>query len=113
MIFFLDFKFPIQLSKDRRRQLTFRSSNFVIVAGQLYNKGIGQVLQRCVPKHKKRWVILEANQRILRGHQAMEVTKRKILQARLWWPTMSKYVYNIVKQCDMCQRIGMLDRRPR
>jgi hypothetical protein len=43
-----------------------------------------------------------------RGHFVMEITQRKILDARYWWPTMYKDVYDYCKFCDACVRIGGL-----
>ena len=104
--FIMDYSFPQQWSKDRKRRLALRSRDFTIIAGQLYKKGIDQVCRRCVSEHEKIGVLKEAHQGITGGHQAAEITKRKILQAGLWWPTMSKDAHLFVKNCDLCQRLG-------
>jgi hypothetical protein len=40
-----------------------------------------------------------------KGHFATEITQRKILDARYWWPTMYKDVDDYCKSYDACQRI--------
>jgi hypothetical protein len=44
----------------------------------------------------------------LGGHFANEITHRKILNARYWWPIMNKNVHDYYKSCDACQRTGGL-----
>ena len=104
--FIMDYSFPHQWSRDKKRRLALRSRDFTIIAGQLYKKGIDQICRRCVPKHEKIGILKEAHQGITKGHQAAEITKRKILQAGLWWPTLSKDAHFFIKNCDLCQRLG-------
>jgi hypothetical protein len=40
----------------------------------------------------------------LRRHFAIEITQRKILDARYWWPTMYRDVHDYCKSYDACQR---------
>ena len=101
--FIMEYSFPPQWSKDKKRRLALRSKDFTIIAGQLYKRGIDQICRICVPEHEKNGILMEAHQGITGGHQAAEITKRKILQAGLWWPTMSKDAYFFTKNCDLCQ----------
>jgi hypothetical protein len=39
----------------------------------------------------------------LRGHFAIEITQRKILDAKYWWPTMYKDVHDYCRSYDACQ----------
>jgi hypothetical protein len=41
-----------------------------------------------------------------RGHFTIEITKRKILDAGYWWPTLYRDVNDYHISCDACQRIG-------
>ena len=111
--FIMDYSFPHQWSRDKKRRLALRSRDFTIIAGQLYKKGIDQICRRCVPEHEKNGILMEAHQGITGGHQAAEITKRKILQAGLWWPTMSKDAHFFTKNCDLCQRLGQPTDRDR
>ena len=49
---------------------------------------------------------MEAHQAISGGLFSGEVTTRKIWQASLWWPPISKDTTKVAKECDLCQRIG-------
>ena len=111
--FIMDYSFPHQWSRDKKRRLALRSRDFTIIAGQLYKRGIDQICRRCVPEHEKNGILMEAHQGIAGGHQAAEITKRKVLQAGLWWPTLSKDAYFFTKNCDLCQRLGQPTDRDR
>ena len=39
----MDYSFPHQWSRDKKRRLALRSRDFTIIAGQLYKKGIDQI----------------------------------------------------------------------
>lgn len=75
---------------DKRRLLALRSIYFTIIAGQLYKKGLDQIIGRCVLEHEKQGVLQEAHKGNTRGHEGKEGTVRKVLQARLWWPILSR-----------------------
>ncbi len=44
----------------------------------------------------------------LGGHFTTEIIKKKILDARCWWPTLYRDVNDYCICCDACQRIGRL-----
>ena len=48
----------------------------------------------------------EAHAGISGGHYDGKETVRKILQARLWWPTVHMDTSKYSRDCDKCQRIG-------
>jgi hypothetical protein len=50
----------------------------------------------------------ELHERPLGRHFVIEITQRKILDARYWWPTMYKDVHNYYRSYDACQRTGGL-----
>jgi hypothetical protein len=42
------------------------------------------------------------------GHFVVDITKKKILDVRYWWPTLFKDTHDFYKSCDSCQKIGGL-----
>jgi hypothetical protein len=50
----------------------------------------------------------ELHERPSRGDFAIEIMKRKILDARYWWPTIYRDMHDYCKSCDACQQIGGL-----
>ncbi len=53
-------------------------------------------------------VMKELHEGPSRGHFAIEITQRKILDARYWWPTMYRNMHDYYKSYDACQKIGGL-----
>ena len=76
--FLMDYQFPNQWCKDKRRQLALRSKKFTVIAGQLSKKGINQVFRICVPEHEKMGILQEAHQGIAGGHSEKEDIMRKL-----------------------------------
>ena len=52
------------ISKNKKKKLALRSKTFLIIAGVLYEKGIDQVIRRCVPDFEQGVVLKEAHQGI-------------------------------------------------
>jgi len=42
------------------------------------------------------------------GHFTTNITAKKILDARYWWPTLFKDTHDFCKSCDRCQKIRSL-----
>ncbi len=49
-------------------------------------------------------VMKELHEGPSKGHFAMEIMQRKILDAKYWWPTMYMDVHDYYRSCDACQR---------
>ncbi len=43
-----------------------------------------------------------------RGHFVIELTQKKILDDKHWWPTMYKDIHDYCRSYDACQKIGGL-----
>ena len=65
---------------NNQKQLALRSQEYLVIAWQLYKKGIDQVLRCCVLEHEKVAVLQEAHQEVFEGHYAVaKATKHWIL----------------------------------
>lgn len=51
-------------------------------------------------------MLWECHARVAGGHVGGKATARKILQVRLWWPTIHEDAKEYAKSCDVCQRVG-------
>jgi hypothetical protein len=60
-------------------------------------------LQKCLTITKAHMVMRELHERPSQGHFATEITHRKILDVRYWWPTLYKDLNDYCKSCDACQ----------
>ena len=59
-----------------------------------------------MPDEEQQALISEAHSGGSRGHFSREITRRKILQAGLWWPIVLKDAYNYSKKCMECHKEG-------
>ncbi|GJZ44464.1 reverse transcriptase domain-containing protein [Tanacetum coccineum] len=45
------------------------------------------------------------------GHHSANITVQKVFDAGLFWPTIYKDAYELIKSCDACQRQGKISHR--
>ena len=95
---------PLDMSKAEARKLIRLAGAYQLIAGQIYIRGKEDVIRRCALPHEINDILSQAHDGIARGHFASELTARKVLQARLWWPTLFKDSHQYVLRCDVCQR---------
>ncbi|KAL3694202.1 hypothetical protein R1sor_007853 [Riccia sorocarpa] len=91
-----------------KRKLVQKSSQYTLIEGELYKKGIDQVLRRCVNDEDVPRILEEAHEGPSGGHGAGESTAQKILHTGLWWPTIFKDCHSHVRTCNECQRSATL-----
>jgi hypothetical protein len=92
------------LSVQQKQRLVRRIEPFTLKNGELYRMGQDNKLSRCLITTKTQMVMRELHEGSLRGHFAIEITQRKILDVRYWWPIMYKDVNDYCRYCDACQR---------
>ena len=102
---------PDEFTKQQKKQLVFKATDFTLIAGFLYKLGPDEVLRRCVMLHEKDAIIKEAHSGTAGGHFAGKPTAQKILAAGLWWPTLHKDTKDFCRYCDIGQRVGKPSRR--
>lgn len=62
-------------------------------------------------EHERPLILTEEHEGVAGGHYAGSVIEKKILRARLWWPTLHKDVKEYSQACDVYQRLGKPNRR--
>jgi hypothetical protein len=55
--------------------------------------------------------LAESHEGIVGGHYAGKAIVQKVFRTGLWWSTIHKYGKEYYQQCDVCHRIGKLNRR--
>lgn len=74
-------------------------------------KGIYGLVRKCVVEEEQRDILKACHDSEYGGHFSGNRTAAKVLQSRLYWPTMFKDAQSIVKECDRCQRTGNISKR--
>ena len=77
----------------------------------LFRKGAYQIIRRCVPKVEQGEILDKCHASPNGGHFVGDRTTQKILQLGLYWPTLFKDCFELVKHYDRCQRMGNINRR--
>lgn len=57
-------------------------------------------------QHEWQSIVDEAHVGVVGGRFQVEMTVKKILQARLWWPTLNMDCKSQLLKSEKCQRIG-------
>lgn len=78
---------------------------FMFINWLLCKLGPNEIPRICVLKHEIHNIINEAHKGVVGGHYQAYVIARKMLQAGLWWLTLFKDCWMMIKQCDICQRM--------
>ena len=99
-------KAPDHFSEKRKKILTIKATPYTLINGNLYKLGLDDILRLCALEHERQDIIQEAHSGAVGGHFSVETTIKKILQAGLWWPSITKDYKDKIAQCDACQRLG-------
>nr|GFA69071.1 reverse transcriptase domain-containing protein [Tanacetum cinerariifolium] len=78
-------------------------------AGNFFVKD--QVIRRCVHGKEALEFLKACNNGPTEGHHGANLTAKKVFDASFFWPTIYKDAYELVKQCDSCQRQGKISQR--
>ena len=87
-------------------QLVVKAANYTLIMRQLYKLGPDEILRRCIFDHERKWVMAKVHASVLGGHYVGKEKVRKILQARLWWPTIHMDTRKYCRDCNKCQITG-------
>jgi hypothetical protein len=102
---------PSKYTISQKKQLVVHAADFSLIVGHLYKMGHNEILRRCVMEAEFPLILTEAHEGIVGGHYAGKAIVQKVLQARLWWPTLHKDAKEYTRACDVCQRVGKPSRR--
>jgi len=74
----------------------------------MYKVGQNNRLCGCLTTSKVQIVLKKLHEKMARRHFATDISVKKILDARYWWPTLFKDTHDFCKNYDSCQKIGGL-----
>jgi hypothetical protein len=83
---------PYKMTVAQKKQLVVKSTNYQLIAGNLYKLGVDGILRRCVLEHESLVILEEVHEGIVGGYYAGRATTQNILCAGLWWPMLHKDV---------------------
>nr|GEZ18565.1 reverse transcriptase domain-containing protein [Tanacetum cinerariifolium] len=77
----------------------------------LFKTCADQVIRWCVAGQEAVDILIACHSRHTRGHYGTNYTAKKVFDSRFYWPTIYKDAFELVKNCDSCQRQGKISQR--
>ncbi|XP_072073891.1 uncharacterized protein [Arachis hypogaea] len=94
------------------RKIKLQAINFVLMADELYKKGIDGSLSRCLGQDYQNIALGEVHKGICGAHQAGKKMKWVLYRTHVYWPTMIKDCIEYAKACQECQKHGSIQQIP-
>ncbi|MCO5558871.1 hypothetical protein L7F22_012460 [Adiantum nelumboides] len=91
------------LSPQQRHAITRRAMKYVITGEHLYHKGVDGVVRRVLYQDEVFDCLKACHEEGCGGHFGVEITRRKVLDAQLMWPSMNRDVVHWCKKFHECQ----------
>nr|XP_025640464.1 uncharacterized protein LOC112735106 [Arachis hypogaea] len=94
------------------RKIKLRAMNFVLLADELYKKGIDGSLLRSLNRDDQNIALGEVHNGICGAHQAGKKMRWVLYRNHVYWPSMIKDCINYAKACLECQKHGSIQQVP-
>ncbi|GJZ73678.1 reverse transcriptase domain-containing protein [Tanacetum coccineum] len=69
------------------------------------------MIKRCVSGPENQTILDQCHHRPTGEHYGLNVTAKKFLDSKFYWPTIIKEAHNLVRLCESCQKIGNILKR--
>nr|GFA68305.1 reverse transcriptase domain-containing protein [Tanacetum cinerariifolium] len=78
--------------------------------GELHYQGTcpGQIIRRCVDGKEAIDILNACHSGPTGGHYEANYTAKKVFKSGLYWPTIYKDAFELIKRCDSCQHQGKI-----
>nr|GEV19860.1 reverse transcriptase domain-containing protein [Tanacetum cinerariifolium] len=77
----------------------------------LFKTCADQVIRRCVAGQEAVDILTACHSGPTGGHYGANYTAKKVFDSGFYWPTIYKDTFELVKNCDSCQRQGKISQR--
>ncbi|GJR67509.1 reverse transcriptase domain-containing protein [Tanacetum coccineum] len=77
----------------------------------LFKVCVDQMIRWCVHGKEALDILKACHNGPTEGHHGANLTAKKVFDAGFFWPTIYKDAYELVKNCDSCQRQGKISQR--
>ncbi|XP_072080195.1 uncharacterized protein [Arachis hypogaea] len=94
------------------RKIKLQAINFVLMADELYKKGIDRSLSRCIGQDDQNIALGEVHHGIYGAHQARKKMKWVLYRNHVYWPSMIKDCIDYARACQECQKHGSIQQIP-
>ncbi|KAL1308631.1 hypothetical protein AAHE18_17G120800 [Arachis hypogaea] len=94
------------------RKIKLQAMNFVLLANELYKKGIDGSLSRCLGREDHNVALGKVHNGICGAHQAGRKMRWVLCRNHIYWPSMIKDCIDYAKACQECQKHGSIQQIP-
>ncbi|GKC33550.1 reverse transcriptase domain-containing protein [Tanacetum coccineum] len=70
-----------------------------------------RMIRRCICGPKTQTILDQRHHGPTGGHYGPNVTAKKVLDSRFFWPTIIKEAHTLVRLCEACQKTGNISKR--
>ncbi|GJS25284.1 reverse transcriptase domain-containing protein [Tanacetum coccineum] len=77
----------------------------------LFRTCVDQIIRRCVFGQEALEILKACHEGPTGGHHSANITVQKVFDAGLFWPTIYKDAYELIKSCDACTDISKITRK--
>lgn len=90
--------------KGEARVIARKSTQYVLVAGELYRRGFLKPLLKCVPEAEVANILTEIHSGSCGAHFGGRSLARLVFRADYYWPTVLADAMEMMKTCEACQK---------
>ncbi|XP_050233299.1 uncharacterized protein LOC126681790 [Mercurialis annua] len=101
-----------EIPDHTNRRLRTLAQNYVVLAGELYKKGIEGLLFRCIGPKEAMLAMAEVHEGIAGAHQAGPRMKWLIHKYGFYLPKIEQDCIRYAKGCEACQKCGPIQHVP-
>nr|GEW07308.1 reverse transcriptase domain-containing protein [Tanacetum cinerariifolium] len=105
-------KFIIKGMKTQQKNKIFKDvKHYFWDDPYLFKTCADQVIRRCVAGQEAVDILTACHSRPTEGHYGANYTAKKVFDSGFYWPTIYKDSFELVKNCDSCQRQGKISEK--
>nr|GEV90642.1 DNA-directed DNA polymerase [Tanacetum cinerariifolium] len=105
-------KFIIKGMTTQQKQKFFKDAqHYFWDDPYLFRTGPDQIIRRCVAGQEAIDILNACYSGPTGGHYGANYTAKKVFYSGFYWPTIYKDAFELVKNCDSCQRQGKISQR--
>ncbi len=103
---------PKGLTRIEKCYLIHNASHYVIIADDLYRRGLDGTLLRCLELDESKHALINVHEGICGSHSNGLTLALKLLRAGYYWPKMEQEAIKYARSCKQCQLHGNLIHAP-
>ena len=94
---------PNNLTQNKKCHLIHNASWYVIIANDLFRRGLDRKLLRCLEPNESKCTLIDVHKGICRFHSNGLTLAHKLIRASYYWSNMEQEAIKYVKSYKQCQ----------